>query len=146
MIAQDLGNELRLVERGQPRQSDQQDAGVYQPLPKDEFAEILVLGQEQRRFFVGDLKHLVIGNTRVHLANRQDLMTIRPQLHDGGGVDILVGQQAHAACPFSGYTTSARKACAPKLTAASTDSRVSRGCSATSSSMDSPAPIRSRTN
>ncbi len=97
--------------------------------PEDKFAEVLVGGHKHSLAGAGPVQHILVRKAGARFRHIKDIVTIRPQLADGLGIDALVRYEPHETGSATGYATSARRASPPNLTAASTLCRVSRGCS-----------------
>lgn len=79
MVAQSGSYYRRLQVVCEPRQPEQDHASVDAVLPKDEVAEVLVRGDQQRPDVVGPLQHRVIIHSRIQLCDILYLVTVRSQ-------------------------------------------------------------------
>src|SRR5579862_4735712 len=124
-------------------EADENYACASESLTEHQFAKILVTGHQRALIMAGRSEHLGIEGTGPSFRKIHDVETGGSKRLDYGLVDALVGNKSfHAA--GRGYTTSAFSARAPNSMAASTASRVRRGCAANNCSIDSPAPSFSR--
>ena len=138
-------NEGRFFGRRQAGKAQKQHTVMNQALTEDEFAEVLVGGDGQGFMCQALAEHVLVGNAGGQFGNIDNLMTGDTQGGHDLAVHAFVGDKVHATLP-TGYTTSAFSACEANCSAARTPASVSRGCSPSSCSMDSPAASFSRTS
>ena len=140
VIADYGGDHGGLVIRGQSGQAEEQNARGRSAKAEHKLAEVLVNGDEHAVFAVCAVEYAVIVDSGSEFSDVLDIVTLEPQpLHDSR-LDTFVGEKPHATDWGVGYATSALRTSAPNRTAASTPSRVSRGCASRICSIGSPEP------
>jgi len=75
---------------------------MHELLAEDEFAAILVFRHEQRAMRIGPVQHRGVIHSGFRLRHRERLVSRRPELRDNLPIEILVGQQVHAASEAKG--------------------------------------------
>ncbi|GIV64516.1 MAG: hypothetical protein KatS3mg045_1855 [Bellilinea sp.] len=73
-----------------------------EPAPKDNLAEIAISGNQDRLHTVGNRKDFIIRNSRLHLCDVLDLMTILPQTFHNSSIDAFISHEIHAASSAKG--------------------------------------------
>ena len=95
---------------------------VNQKLPKSEFTKVFIFGQKHRRLGVRPIHHFFIRDARGQFGYSDHFVPCFPQTKNYAEINIFIRQQLHAACPETGYITSALNTFAANSTAASTAS------------------------
>jgi len=101
-VFQDGGYDIGLVGRVETRQPDKNNSGVDQLLPKNEFAEIFILSQEQSLSLIRLSQNGRVIYSRVDLGNVKERVAFPPEPIDERLIDVLVGNKIHAAAPAIG--------------------------------------------
>ena len=99
---QNGGEDFGLCGRTEARQPDKNNSRVNQLLSEDEFAEILVLGQEHSLALVRLSQNGRVIGPRFDLGRIEDIVTFAAETVDERLVDIFVGNEIHATAPAIG--------------------------------------------
>ena len=74
-----MADEVRLAIRSKSHEPNQDDALGNELLPKDQFAEVLVSGEQQCALLIGTLQHGFVLKTSLLFGDIPDLVPVRPQ-------------------------------------------------------------------
>jgi hypothetical protein len=102
MCGDGLGGGLCPSLQAKAGESQKEDSQGHATLAEHEFAEVLVGGDQDAGFGIGQIKHGVVGDAGGKLGDVGDVVTIGAQASDNRGIDALVSQQLHATDFFSG--------------------------------------------
>lgn len=95
MRLQDTQQHCGLALSRQAGEAVKDHTGVYQPLPKHQFAEVLVGGQQQGVVRIRHLQDACVVDARRQVPHVDDVVASDSESRNDRGVDILVSDQIH---------------------------------------------------
>lgn len=99
MFHEGCDEQLGLCHNGQSRQPQKNHALMDERSSEDQFAEILVFGDEHGPVGICSPEDDLVGDTRLHFSDRNHFMTGLAQFLDNTAVEVFVGEEFHAAWP-----------------------------------------------
>jgi hypothetical protein len=96
MCGDGLGDDLCPGLRTKTGESEKEDSQGQAAQAEHELAEVLVGGEQDAGFSVGQVEHGVVADAGSKFGDGCDVVTVGAQAGDGRSVDALVSEELHA--------------------------------------------------